>query len=91
MQSTILLGSCPACRKLARVRGNVTPTNPNPSDNWRFDIAMSILSLENEDCREDRGPHCDRRQVWEGGPGGGYHGGVGGWGIYIYIRWPLKA
>ena len=73
MQSTISLGSCPACRKL---RGNVTTTNPNPSDNWWFDIAMSILSSENEDCHEDRGPNpldpcdCCRRQRWEGGPGG---------------------
>ena len=53
MQSTISLGSCPACRKL-----RVTTTNPNPSDNWWFDIAMSILSSENEDCHEDRG--CSR-------------------------------
>ena len=47
--------SCRACRKLAKVRGNVTPQNPNPSDNWRLDIAMSISS-ENEDSHEDRGP-----------------------------------
>ena len=69
------------CWKLARVRVNVTPKHPNPSNIWRFDIAMSIASSENEDCHEDRGPNqldpcdCCRRQPWEGGgPGGAYHG-----------------
>ena len=69
------MGSCPACRKLARVRGNVTPSNPNPSDTWPFDVAMSIPSSENEGCHEHRGPNqldlcdCCRRQPWEGGAG----------------------
>ena len=42
------------------------------SDNWRFDIAMSIPS-EDEDCHEDRGSNqLDPVTVgWVGGGGGG--------------------
>ena len=54
--------------------------NPNRSENWRFDIAMSIPFSENENCHEDQLDPCDcrRRQPWEGARRGGYQGGGGG-------------
>ena len=58
--------------KTCESQGKRDTNTPNRSDNWRFDIAMSIPSSENEDCHEDRGPNqldpcdCCRRQPWEG-------------------------
>ena len=91
MQSTISCqplmprsrGSCPACRKLARVRETYTK-NPNRSDNWPVGIAMSIPFSESQDCHEDRGPNqldpCD--SLGRGVRGRGYCGeGVGGSGV----------
>ena len=59
----------------------MTPHNPNPSGNWRFDIALSIPSSENEDSHEDRGPNqldpCDSVTVVADSPRRGGQRGAG--------------
>ena len=94
------MGSCTACRKVARVRGIVTKKVPIPATIGRFDmfdIPMSIPSSENEDCHEDRGPNqldpcdCCRRQVQQAATRDHTYLAASGWFMYCRLSAPRNA
>ena len=64
------MGSCPTCRKLARVRRNVTLKNPNRSDNWPIGDLTSRCRSHPPKTRTDP-CDCCRRQPLAGRGGGG--------------------
>ena len=82
-----IVGKLPRVSKTCESQGKRDTKKSQSSDNWRFDIAMSIPS-EDEDCHEDRGSNqldpCDCG-VGGGGGAGGDGGGDPSPYIYIYI------